>query len=282
MRVRDWMSPDPVTVRSDESVIEARRMITERGVRHLPVVDREGRLVGMLSDRDVLAGATDRGRRPHADDDVVAGIMSHPVHSVDPSSTMADAARLMLSRRINAVPVVDGDELTGLVTSSDCMLALLERVGGERPPEAGDVLDTAEADAQRTGVADADFRELDVDEAMIYLSRSRLGRLAFNRGGRPELLPLNCRWHAGAVIVRLGYGRLLESIQDQQVVFEVDGVDAEAPWSVVVHGEAKEVYDPDEIAQLDALALRPWAPGTRDHYVQIRPTRIIGRIIEPQ
>ena len=285
MRVRQCMSPDPTTIGADAPVGEARRMIAELGVRHLPVVDVRGRLAGMLSDRDVRAGAAvgaaGEHPRPQGDPDSVAGIMSHPVHTVDVTATIAAAARLMLSRRISAAPVVDGDKLIGLVTSSDCLLALLETLGDEDLPENTAVMDVTGLQAPRDPAAESALHDLDVEEAMVYLAGSRLGRLAFVRDGKPDVVPLNCRWHAGAVIVRIGYGPLLEAVQGGEVVFEVDGVDGQAPWSVVVHGRAEEIWDPEAIAELDALGLRPWAPGVRDHYVQIRPTRITGRVIEP-
>lgn len=134
MRVRDWMSPDPMTVEPSAEVAEARRLMGTYGVRHLPVTEH-GRVVGMLSDRDVRApliqptAASSEDRR---EGQVVASLMSTPVHVVQIDDEIEAAARLMLSRRISAVPVLDEGKLVGLITTTDCLLASLA------PPEEGE------------------------------------------------------------------------------------------------------------------------------------------------
>lgn len=132
MRIREWMSPDPVAVRSSTPVREARRLLAYYGIRHLPVVD-DGRVVGMISDRDVrvdeeilqriAVGDTRYEERP------VEAVMSAPVHSISPDETVEAAARLMLSRRISALPVMAEDgALLGMITTTDCLLASLTPV----------------------------------------------------------------------------------------------------------------------------------------------------------
>ena len=137
-QVRDWMTSDPLTVTPDTELMEARALLEEHGFRHLPVVDGD-RLVGMVSDRDVRI---DQGDLERLDDEhllarirsrrSVEAVMSSPVHVVEPDAPISEAARLMLSRRVSALPVVDelGDEgatLVGVVTTTDCLLALLDR-----------------------------------------------------------------------------------------------------------------------------------------------------------
>lgn len=265
MHVREWMSPDPITVERGTGLDEVLRLITERGIRHIPVVDGNGAVVGMLSDRDVMGTRADTAGD---DDATAAAVMSSPVHTVRADATVAEAARTMLSRRINGVPVVEDDKLVGLVTSSDCLLALLET---EHRP-VGDMTKRPE---NVSGLA-----PIDVDRCMELLATQSIGRLGFIRDGHPEVLPLNYRWQLGAVILRIGYGSLLETVHRHSVAFEVDGADEQDNrWSVVIRGQAEEVWQADEIAELDTLGLRPWAPGKKDHYVRILPTRISGRII---
>jgi acetoin utilization protein AcuB len=134
MRVREWMSPDPVTVEPSTSVREARRLLRYYGVRHLPVVERDG-VVGMLSDRDVRIdeGVLDIIAAATADADPATGasrevrlVMSSPVHVIGPEESVEAAARAMLSWRISALPVVNGgNRLLGLITTTDCLLASL-------------------------------------------------------------------------------------------------------------------------------------------------------------
>lgn len=138
MRVRDRMSPDPVTVTPSTLVTKARQLLDRYGVRHLPVVEC-GRVVGMISDRDVrvsraaLRQVTERlaatGRAAVAEDAgvglVVSAVMSTSVHVVTVDEDVEAAARLLLSRRVSALPVLDDSALVGLITTTDCLLASL-------------------------------------------------------------------------------------------------------------------------------------------------------------
>lgn len=135
MRVREWMSPDPVTVTPSTPVPEARRLLRYYGVRHLPVVEGE-RVVGIISDRDVrIDEATLRALARARGDDAreVRLVMSAPAHVVGPDETIEAAARSMLSWRISALPVVaPGGRLLGIITTTDCLLAsLAPRTAGE-------------------------------------------------------------------------------------------------------------------------------------------------------
>jgi acetoin utilization protein AcuB len=135
MRVSEWMSPDPVALGPEDTVQEARALLRRYGIRHLPVVDR-GRVVGVLSDRDVRIDEVLLAELSHVSDvktlggggRAVADVMSSPAHLVAEDETMEAAARLMLSRRISALPVVDAEgALVGMVTTTDCLLATLHR-----------------------------------------------------------------------------------------------------------------------------------------------------------
>jgi acetoin utilization protein AcuB len=134
VRVREWMSPDPVTIEVDETVRQARELLTDHGFRHLPVVER-GSLVGIVSDRDVMirpralrAAVRDRAVEDLLDDArPVEAVMSAAPHVIGPDAAVDDAARLLVSRRVGALPVVDGDDgLVGIITAVDCLLASLQ------------------------------------------------------------------------------------------------------------------------------------------------------------
>ncbi len=131
MRVRDVMTPDPVSVTPRTSVAEARRLMQRHRIRHLPVVDH-GRLVGIVSDRDVVLG--DPQLRTalaalHSDllsgaERPVAELLHAPVHTAAADEDLAAAAARLRDRRVNALPVVDGDRLVGMLTTSDCLQVL--------------------------------------------------------------------------------------------------------------------------------------------------------------
>ena len=116
MLVASWMSPDPVSTVPGATAAAAGRVMHTYGIRHLPVV-MKGRVVGMLSDRDVRSALP--GRQ-------VGDVMSAPPQTASPDDTIEAAARLMLSRHISALPVVDFDgRLVGMITTTDCLLASL-------------------------------------------------------------------------------------------------------------------------------------------------------------
>jgi acetoin utilization protein AcuB len=131
MRVKNWMTPAPATIYSDALVRGAADMMKTRRLRHLPVVDHGGRLVGIVTDRDlrqVAFGPALRRRLPDLAETLktltVQEIMTRGVVTVRPSTEIREAARLMHARKIGALPVVDGDRVVGILTESDILRAL--------------------------------------------------------------------------------------------------------------------------------------------------------------
>jgi acetoin utilization protein AcuB len=128
------MTADPATILATTTVGEAAHLMTTRGLRHLPVVDGLGRLIGMVSDRDLrgsLAGATSSVPSPSAE---VASVMAREVITAQPGDELGTLARVIVERRIGAVPVVDADgRLQGIASYVDVLRRLA---------------DDAEADAQ--------------------------------------------------------------------------------------------------------------------------------------
>ena len=131
MKVSDWMTAEPFTMSPGTTVAEARRLMEAGGFRHLPVVDGN-RLIGIISDRDVgigdaqLRAATqvDGVEDLLGDDRPAESVMSAGPHVIGIDAEVTDAARLLVSRRISALPVVDADRaVVGIITSVDCLLA---------------------------------------------------------------------------------------------------------------------------------------------------------------
>ncbi|MGA9190608.1 MAG: CBS domain-containing protein [Anaerolineales bacterium] len=123
--VQDWMSADPITADIDLPIMEAHRLMTDNGIRRLPVIDR-GRLAGIVTLGDV------RGAEPSEATSLsiwelnyllskltVERVMSSPVISVRPEDPVSEAARLMLTEKIAGLPVLEGDDLVGIITESD-------------------------------------------------------------------------------------------------------------------------------------------------------------------
>jgi acetoin utilization protein AcuB len=119
MFVRQIMTRRVVTASPDTTLAEARRLLDDHRIRHLPVLVN-GRLVGIVSDRDLRSAAGANGRRT-----AVGGIMTPKPFTVTSDARVEEAARLMLDHGVGGLPVVDANELTGIVTGDDLLRALL-------------------------------------------------------------------------------------------------------------------------------------------------------------
>jgi acetoin utilization protein AcuB len=135
LQVRDSMSREIVTLLPDETAATALALCRERRIRHLPVL-REGILVGIVSDRDLRSATPalgDPARAAALQKVLVEDVMATEVVSVHPDDPIEQAANTMRERRIGCLPVLDGDELVGIVTASDVMDALVYLVGAHEP-----------------------------------------------------------------------------------------------------------------------------------------------------
>lgn len=130
LRVRDFMTRDVHTLEPGASAAEAWALCREHGIRHVPIVE-EGRLVGMVSDRDLRDVSPPRGDREGASFRWVSigEMMTRDPYTIDPLATIEQAARELYERRIGALPVVADGELAGIVTSTDMMRTLIELAG---------------------------------------------------------------------------------------------------------------------------------------------------------
>lgn len=113
--VRQIMTGVVITASPDESVARAARRMQEMHVGGLPVVDGDGRLVGILTSRDVRLAHPNR---------LVADAMTRQVITLPPQASVWEAAAVMERHRIERLPVVEGDRLVGLVTHSQVQAAL--------------------------------------------------------------------------------------------------------------------------------------------------------------
>ncbi len=128
-RVAHIMTPGPITIASTATAAEAGQVMAARHLRHLPVVDAGGRLVGILSDRDLrgpMVGGHDPKPPPAADARVTALMTPAPV-TAGPDDDLGAVARVIVERRIGAGPSVDGDGvLVGIISFVDVLRRLAE------------------------------------------------------------------------------------------------------------------------------------------------------------
>lgn len=121
--VRDWMTRRPVTVPEECPIQRAIGQMRAAEIRHLVVVDGN-RVTGIVSNRDLRRLLEDPTRPPRLADPIRRIMTEDPV-AVAPETPVTEAARLLLERKIGALPVREGDEVIGIFTTSDALEALL-------------------------------------------------------------------------------------------------------------------------------------------------------------
>ena len=126
LKVRDAMSRVVRTVERNDQLALADKLMSEERIRHLPVLDEDGIVCAVVSQRDLFRGALLRalGYGGRAEESmlrqvVVKEAMSEAVHTTGPDAPLAEAARVMVERRIGCLPVVDGEKLVGILTETD-------------------------------------------------------------------------------------------------------------------------------------------------------------------
>lgn len=131
MFVRDCMTPKPITVRPGSDPLAAIMLLKSGRFRHLPVVDAEGRLAGIV-DRDDLeqflsqAGSPGILKRQHRVDQV----MTTEVATVLPDCPLEEAAALMVEKKIGSLPVLEEGRVVGIITETDIFKQFATVLGG--------------------------------------------------------------------------------------------------------------------------------------------------------
>jgi CBS domain-containing protein len=134
VRISEIMSSPVVTTRSGALLKDVARLLVERDVSAIPVLDAAGELVGMVSEADVLRIELHEDPRRHVRPDVghvgsvperVEEVMNGDVVAVAPDADVAEVAALMLDLRIRSIPVVSGSRIDGIVSRRDVLRVLL-------------------------------------------------------------------------------------------------------------------------------------------------------------
>jgi acetoin utilization protein AcuB len=136
MLVRERMSTKPVTITADVSITEALRVMRENQVRRLPVLDSEGRMVGIVSEKDLLYASPS----PATSLSIyemhyllsrlrVTEMMTTDVITVTPDTPLEEAARIMADNKIGGLPVMEEGRLVGIITETDIFKVFLELLG---------------------------------------------------------------------------------------------------------------------------------------------------------
>jgi len=141
MEVRDVMTKTPMTIDPEAPVETAVAVMRERAMRHLPVVDGDGRLIGIVTDRDLRSamfgsalaehlpagqGGRLRALTAALNDVRVSHVMTWRVVTIGPQAPVAQAAAITANVRDGSLPVVEAGRLIGIVTEHDVLKALAE------------------------------------------------------------------------------------------------------------------------------------------------------------
>ncbi len=157
MHVRDVMATNPITLKSTASLREAAITLADESVGGCPVVDERGKIVGMLSEVDILEALKTQNKElrmlmppeitfgisfveiikereaiaafKDVENRLVQDIMTKEVHAVAPEENVEKAIRLMVQHKIHRIPVVEGDRLVGIVTRGDVLRGFFLHAG---------------------------------------------------------------------------------------------------------------------------------------------------------
>lgn len=139
MFVKEFMTPEPITITADTAVPAALRLMSDKKIRRLPVVDKHGKLVGIVSDKDLLHASpspatslaiweiTDLMSKLK-----VEKVMTRNVITVTEGTPLEEAALIMADKRIGSLLIMRDKELVGIITESDLFRVLLDLLGGRR------------------------------------------------------------------------------------------------------------------------------------------------------
>ncbi len=143
MKAKDIMTSSPITITQDKLVKDAAKLMTEKNISALPIVDGEGNLVGIITESDFVGSAVDI---PHAlasikqlfnenfsggknveeicakaKEKPLKDVMTKNVRTISESVSLTDVVTLMIEKELKRVPVVDGKKLVGIITRKDIM-----------------------------------------------------------------------------------------------------------------------------------------------------------------
>ncbi|GAB1534814.1 CBS domain-containing protein [Geovibrio sp. ADMFC3] len=133
MKIRDIMTTKVISAKPDETIKEVILRLRTNKISGLPVVNSSNKLIGVFSESDVMMALpdilNDADAIPLIDikeltDNSVRMVMSEPRFTISPDSDVKEAARIMLEKYVHRLPVIENEELIGLVSLGDVLKAL--------------------------------------------------------------------------------------------------------------------------------------------------------------
>jgi CBS domain-containing protein len=116
MKVKDLMTSQPTVVRPEDMVSQAATLMKQQDCGAIPVISKDGKLVGIVTDRDIVIRAVAAGKDPRATP--VSAVMSADPVTLSPDASAEDAEKLMADRQVRRLPVVTDGRLVGLIVTA--------------------------------------------------------------------------------------------------------------------------------------------------------------------
>ena len=137
MLVRERMTANPIVVHPETSFEEALQLLREKKIRRLPVVDKQGALVGIVVEKDLLYASPSPATSLSVFEVhyllsklAVKDVMTKRVITVAEDCPLEEAARIMIDHKIGSLPVVRGKQVVGIITETDVFKIMAEALGG--------------------------------------------------------------------------------------------------------------------------------------------------------
>jgi CBS domain-containing protein len=128
-RVRDAMTADPRTVRAEDSVVDAAKIMEEEDVGSVPVVDVDNVLVGMITDRDIALRVVAAGKESRST--TVGEVATKEVSPAYPDEPLDRALEQMAHRQVRRLPVIEDDRVVGILAQADVVQEVKEKEAGK-------------------------------------------------------------------------------------------------------------------------------------------------------
>lgn len=140
MLIRDWMTTAVISAKEDSSMLKVQKLMQEHGIKRIPVVDDEMKLIGIVSDRDIKEASPSKATTLDMHELTyllselkIKDIMTKEPVAVSPMDTIEQVALIMLEKKLTALPVVDWErKLIGIITEADIFKIFIEISGIRR------------------------------------------------------------------------------------------------------------------------------------------------------
>lgn len=139
LKVKDMMTNELFSLKTTDTLRTARSMMSLARIRHIPIVDKTGAFIGLLTHRDILQASisrfaeVDRSVQDEIDAGIpIAEIMRTDVTAVPPDLDVRDAAEMLLNHKYGCLPVVEDEKLVGIITEADFLkltISLMDALG---------------------------------------------------------------------------------------------------------------------------------------------------------